>query len=161
LRIVLTEAYSKTYKSAIRAEIIKASSSTEDGSTGFTSKRSLDSRTDSRTLVNTSEFSPYLSQSPVSSQLKNVTFLSSSRSDHTCISGALTPVKCEARKQTSGGTTSRENMIPLSLDILRHTEMLQSLLNSIKDNEIQEIVSFLFLSLSLNTDKGHGLSGSA
>jgi hypothetical protein len=56
LRIVLTEAYSKTYKSAIRAEMIKVSSSTEDGSTGFTPKRSLDSRT--QAVVNTSEFSP-------------------------------------------------------------------------------------------------------
>jgi hypothetical protein len=78
-----------------------------------------------------------------------VTFLSSSENDHTCINGALTPVKYEARKQTSG--TSRENMIALSLDVLRHTEMLQSLLNSTEDNGI---VSLLFLSLSLDTDEG-------
>ena len=133
--------------------MIKASSSTEDGSTGFTPQRSLESHTDSRTLVNTSEFSPYLPQSPVSSQLRNVTFLSSSRNDHTCISGALTPVKYEARKQTSDGTTSRESMVALSLNILRHTEMLHSLLNTIEDNEIHEIVGLLLFNLSLDTDE--------
>ena len=134
--------------------MIKASSSTEDGSTTSTRQRSPDSRTDSRTtMVNTSEFSPYLPQSPVSSQLKNVTFLSSSRNDHTCnASEQLTRVKCEARKQTI--SSSVENMTALSLDILRHTEILQSLLNSIEDNEILEIVSLLFLSLSLDTDEG-------
>jgi hypothetical protein len=135
--------------------MIEASSSTEDGSTEFIRQRSIDSHTNSRTnaMVNTSEFSPYLPQSPVSSQPRNVTFLSSSRNDHTCISELLTPVKCEARKQTSSGI-SGENMIALSVDILRHTEMLQSLLDSIEDNEILEIVSLLFLSLSLDTDEG-------
>ena len=118
--------------------MIKASSSSEDGSTTFTRQRSVDSRTN--TMVD-SESSPYLSQSPVSSQLRNVTFHSSSRNDNTCkTSVPLTRDKCEAWKQTS----SEENMAALSLDILRHTEILQSLLNSIGDNEILESVSLLF-----------------
>ena len=129
--------------------MIKASSSTEDGSTSFTRQRSPDSRTDSHTntLVNTSEFSQNLPQLPVSSQLKNasVTFLSSSRNDDTCkISEPLTQVKCEAQKQTS---SSGESMTALSLDILRHTEKLQSLLNGIGDNEILEIVSLALASM--------------
>ena len=127
--------------------MIKASSSTEDGSTAFTRQRSIDSRTESRTntIVNTSDFSPYLPQSPVSSQLGKVTFLSSSRNDPTCkISEPVTRViNDEAPKESSGG----ENRTALSLDILRHTEMLQSLLNSIEENEILEIVSFFFVSL--------------
>ena len=116
---------------------------TEDRSNTSTQQRSLDSRTDSRTdtMVNTSdlESSPYLPQSPVSSQLRNVTFLSSSRNDQTCkisVPPALTGVECEVRKQSS-----EENMTALSLDVLRHTEILQSLLNSIEDSEIRETVS--------------------
>jgi hypothetical protein len=123
--------------------MIKASSSTEDGSTSFTRQRSPDSRTDSQinTMVNTPEFSPYFSHLSASSH-RNVTFLSSSRNDHTYkISGEpLTRVKCEARKQTSG---SGENMTALLLDVLRHAEMLQSLLNSIEHNEKLGIVKFL------------------
>ena len=114
---------------------------TEDRSNTSTQQRSLDSRTN--TMVNTSDLEscPYLPQSPVSSQLRNVTFLSSSRNDQTCkISVPLTGVKCEARKQIS---SSEENMTALSLDVLRHTEVLQSLLNSIEDNEIRETVSLL------------------
>ena len=103
--------------------------------------------------MNTPEFSSHLTQSPVSSQLRNVTFLSSSRDDHTCkIGEPLTRVKCEVQKQTSGG--GGENMTAPSVDILRHTEMLESLLSSIKDDEIFENVSLLFLSLSLNVDEG-------
>ena len=141
--------------------MIKASSSTEDGRTVSTRQRSPDSRTDSRsnTMVNTPEFSPYLTQSPVSS--RNVTFLSSLRNDHTCkISESLTQVKCEAPKETSGdgGGSGGENVTALSLDILRHAEMLESLLNSIEDNEINENVSLLFLSLNIDTDEGLILS---
>ena len=141
LRIVLTEAYSRSYKAAIKAEMIKASSSTTDGSTGSTRQRFTDSRTN--TLVNESlaECSLNLPPSPVPSQLRNVTFLSSSRNDDTFkLSEPLNHVGCEARKQTtsSGG----EDMTAHSLYILRHTEMLQSLLKIIQDNEILEIVSF-------------------
>ena len=59
-------------------------------------------------------------------------------------------VKYETRKQTNCSGGDLENMTALSLDILRHTEMLQSLLNSIEDSEILEIVSLLFLILSLD-----------
>ena len=48
-------------------------------------------------------------------------------------------------------------MTALSLDILRHTKMLQPLLKSIEDNEILEIVRLLFPSLRLDTDDGPGL----
>ena len=123
--------------------MIKASSSTEDGSAAFTRQRFLDSH--SNTMVNISDSSPYLPQSPVSSQLRNVTFLSSSRNDLTCkINEPLTRVKSEARKQ-SNGDGGGENMTALSLDILRHTEILQSLLNSVEDNEIIEMVSCIYL----------------
>jgi hypothetical protein len=167
--IVLTEAYSKSYKSAIRAEMIKASSSTEDGSTTtFTQQRSLYSRnidSQTNTMVNTSSEFPspyYLHQSPVSSsQLRSVTFLpsSSSRNDLTAttckISEPLTRDKCgEARKQVNdssdgggGGGENNHDIAALSRDILRHTEILQSLLNSLEDNEIQESVSLLSLAM--------------
>ena len=145
LHIVLSEAYSKSYKSAIRAEMINASSSTEDGSTPFTRQRSFNSR--SNTMVNTPEFSPYFPQSPVSSQLRSVTFLSSSRNDLTCkMSEPI--VQGGARKQTN--SDCGEKITALSLDILRHTERLQSLLNSVEDNETLEIVSLLLLCLSLD-----------
>ena len=91
---------------------------------------------------------------------KKCDFLSSSRNNHTSkIGEPLTRVKCEVRKQTSGGPGGGgENMTALSLDILRHTEMLQPLLKSIEDNEILEIVSLLlFPSLRLDTDDGPGL----
>lgn len=127
--------------------MIKASSSTEDGSTASTRQRPLDSHT----MVNTSEFSPYLHQSPVSSQLRSVTFLSSSRNDLTCkTSETPTRDKCEARKQINTDGGENLNMTALSLDILRHTEVLQSLLSSVEDNGIHEIVSIMFLSLSLD-----------
>ena len=130
--------------------MIKASSSsTEDGSTAFTRQRSLDSHTN--TMVNSSEFSPYLHQSPVSSQLRSVTFLSSSLNDLTCkTSEPLTRDKCEAQKQNITSTSSDvgKNVTALSLEILRQTEILQSLLNNVEDNEIDEIVSLSFLSLS-------------
>ena len=136
--------YSKSYKNAIRAEMIKASSSTEDGSTAFTRQRSFDSRTN--TMVNTSEFSPYLLQSPVSAQLKSVTFLSSSRNDLTCkISEPM--ARGEVRKQTN--SVGGENMTALSLNILRHTDILESLLKSVEDNGVLEIVCSLFPSLSV------------
>ena len=110
-------------------------------------------------MVNTPEFSPHLPQSPVSSQLRDVTFFLHC-GNHTCkIGETLTRVKYEVRKQTSGGPGSDgENMTALSLDsILHHTEMLQPLLNGIEDNEILEIVSLLFPSLRLDTDDGPGL----
>ena len=122
--------------------MINASSSTEDGSTASTRQRFCYSRTGSNTMVNTPEFSPYFPQSPVSSQLKSVTFLSSSRNDLTCkISEPMT--KGEARKQTNSDDHDGENLTA-SLDILRHTEKLQSLINSVKDNEILEIVVCCF-----------------
>ena len=113
--------------------IIAASSSNEDGSTAFTRQRSIDSRTN--TMVNTSATSLYL-QSPVSSQLRNVTFLSSSRNDLTSkINEPLTRrFKSEARKQAN--TDDEENVTALSLGILRHTEILQSLLDSVEANEL-------------------------
>jgi hypothetical protein len=98
-------------------------------------------------MVNTSEFSPYLTQSPVSSQLKSVTFLSSSRNDLTSkISEPTTRGEVQKQNNSDGG----ENMTALSLNILRHTERLQSLLNSVEDNEMLDIVSLLLLCLSLN-----------
>lgn len=70
-----------------------------------------------------------------------MTFLSSSRNDLSCkINEPLTLFKNESRKQTN--TNVGETLTALSLDILCHTEILQSLLNSVEDNEI---VSLLFL----------------
>lgn len=142
MHIVLTEAYSKSYKSTIRAEIIKAESSTEDASISFMRQRCFDSRT----VINTQEFSPYIPQSPFS-QCRNVTF-SSLRNDHTYkrTSESLNrKVKGGAQKQTW------ENMTALSLDILRHTEKLQSLLNSAENAETLEVVSLLPLLRSNST----------
>ena len=74
-------------------------SSTEDASTkqGFF---------DSRTVVNTSESSRHLPQTP------------------------LQNIKCSAQKQT------KENVATHSLEILRHAEKLQSLLHNVENNEI-------------------------
>ena len=57
-------------------------------------------------------------------------------------------IQVGARKQTN--SDCGEKITALSLDILRHTERLQSLLNSVEDNETLEIVSLLLLCLSLN-----------
>ena len=117
---------------------------------------------DSRTLVNAQEFSPYLPQpltsqylpSPFSqfpqspipqfpqppiSQSRNNT-RPSSRDDHACKISGVPPsrkVKCNLQKP------SLEDMTALSLEILHHSEKLQSVLNS----EILEVVSFVWETL--------------
>jgi hypothetical protein len=120
LHLVVTELYSRSFQSVIKAELIKAGSSTEDIDVR---QRFFDSRTN--TMINTPEVSPFLPQ------LKNVTFPSSPRSDNASVT-LTRGVKYEPRKP---------NMTALSLDILRHTDKLRSLLDTVKDNEILEIVS--------------------
>ena len=138
--------------------MITVGSSTEDASMALMRQRFFDSRT----VVNAQEFSPYLPQSPTSQylpspfsqfpqspipqfpqssipQLRNNT-RPSSRDDHACkISGVSLSrkVKCNLQKP------SLEDMTALSLEILRHSEKLQSLLDSVDDSEILEVVSFV------------------
>jgi hypothetical protein len=139
LCVVLTEAYSDLFQRVIKAELIKAGSSIEDANIASVRQRFFESRTN--TMVNTPDISPSLPQSPIPYQLRNVTFPSSPRNDNFCKISTLPEIQEEPRKQ---------NMTALSLDILRHMEKLQSLINSVKDNEILEIVRSFSLSTWFN-----------
>ncbi|KAF8804604.1 voltage-gated potassium channel [Phlegmacium glaucopus] len=129
---IITEAYSKSYKSAIKTEMNNARSSTEDA---FTRQRFLDSRTVASTGTE-QEFSPY---PPLPSQFRNPTF-PCPRNDLTCkIPGVpLTrKAECDTYKQT------RKHLTTLSLDILRRAEHLHSLLRNVEDSEQPENVAYI------------------
>ncbi len=139
LCVVLAEAYSKSFQRVIKAELITAASSIEDANIASIRQRFLESRTN--TMINTLDISPSIPQSPTPSQFRNVTFPSSPRNDTFYKIPSVPLIQEEPREQ---------NMTALSLDILRHMEKLQSLINSVKDSEILEIVSSLSLSTWFN-----------